>query len=274
MADSKINIIYQDEQIIVINKPSGISVTADRSGSVSLKEALKKQMPLEAAEEIRLIHRLDKDTSGVMILAKSKEAQTLFCGFFEERLVKKTYLALVTGRPTSTLREPQGQMSGTITANIAPKLKGGQLMCIDNKKGKSAVTDWRVLADFGGVLLLAVNPLTGRTHQIRVHLPSIGLNLVVDPLYGGGERLFLSDFKYHYKLGKGRIEKPLIDRLTLHAYQLEFAEPPLNTPAVFIAALDKNFAAAIKMLAKYNPKGPAAFLQSDTYQKILTASKL
>jgi 23S rRNA pseudouridine1911/1915/1917 synthase len=266
MADSKINIIYQDEQIIVINKPSGISVTADRSGSVSLKEALKKQMPLEAAEEIRLIHRLDKDTSGVMILAKSKEAQTLFCGFFEERLVKKTYLALVTGRPAST--------SGTITANIAPKLRDGQLMCIGNKKGKSAVTDWRVLADFGGVLLLAVNPLTGRTHQIRVHLPSIGLNLVVDPLYGYGRGLFLSDFKSRYKLGKGRTEKPLIDRLTLHAYQLEFAEPPLNTPAVFIAGLDKNFAAAIKMLTKYNPKGPAAFLQSDTYHKILTASKI
>jgi RluA family pseudouridine synthase len=274
MADSKINIIYQDEQIIVINKPSGLSVTADRSGSVSLKDVLKRQLPLETAEEIRLIHRLDKDTSGVMILAKSKQAQTLFCGFFEERLVKKTYLALVTGRPASTLREPQGQTSGTITANIAPKLKDGQLMCIGNKKGKSAVTDWRVLADFGGVLLLAVNPLTGRTHQIRVHLPSIGLNLAIDPLYGYGRGLFLSDFKSRYKLGKGRTEKPLIDRLTLHAYQLEFAESPLNTPAVFIAALDKNFAAAIKMLTKYNPKGPAAFLQSDTYQKILTASKI
>lgn len=272
MAD--LNIIYQDEQIIVINKPSGISVTADRSGSVSLKEALKKQMPLETAEKIRLIHRLDKDTSGVMILAKSKQAQTLFCGFFEERLVKKTYLALVTGRPVSTLRDSCGQTSGTITANIAPKLRDGQLMCIGNKKGKSAVTDWRVLADFGGVLLLAVNPLTGRTHQIRVHLPSIGLNLVVDPLYGYGRGLFLSDFKSRYKLGKGRIEKPLIDRLTLHAYQLEFAEPPLNTPAVFIAGLDKNFSAAIKMLTKYNPKGPTAFLQSDTYQKILTASKI
>lgn len=270
MGESEIEIIYQDEQIIVINKPSGVSVTTDRSGSASLADLLKKKFP----EKLRLVHRLDKETSGVMILAKLKGAQTLFCGLFEERLVKKTYLALVTGRPASTLRELQGQTSGTINANIAPKLHNSQLMCIDSRKGKSAVTDWQILADFGAVLLLAVKPLTGRTHQIRVHLPGVGLNLAVDPLYGSGRGLFLSDFKSRYKLGKGQNEKPLIDRLTLHAYQIELPEPLPNTPAVFIAGLDKNFKAAIKMLTKYNPKGPSAFLQSDTYQKILTASKI
>lgn len=260
-AKPKIDIIYQDEQVLVINKPSGLSVTKERTGSPSLLDLLKKHF----SEQLRLVHRLDKETSGVLVLAKSKQTQTILSQLFEKRLVKKTYLALSAGTPAST--------SGTIVASIAPKSKNQNIFRIDNKKGKSAETFWRILADFGSVLLLAVNPLTGRTHQIRVHLPHIGLNLAVDPLYGSSRGLFLSDFKSGYKLGKDKTEKPLIDRLTLHAYQLEFSYPP-DSPRLFIAPLDKNFKAALKMLTKYNPKGPAAFAQPDTFDKILAASKI
>ena len=259
-ANPKIDIIYQDEQLLVINKPSGLSVTKERTGSPSLLDLLKKHF----AEQLRLIHRLDKETSGVLVLAKSKQTQTLLSQLFEKRLVKKTYLALAVGAPAST--------SGTIVAPIAPKSENQNIFHIDNKKGKSAETGWRILANFGSVFLLAVNPLTERTHQIRIHLPSIGLNLAVDPLYGDSKGLFLSDFKTSYKLGKNKTEKPLIDRLTLHAYQLEFAYPP-DCPRLFIAPLDKTFKAALKMLTKYNPKGPAAFAQPETYHKILAASK-
>ena len=147
-------------------------------------------------------------------------------------------------------------------------------MHLTRKRGKGASTEWRLLADFGIVSLLAVYPLTGRTHQIRIHLPSIGLPLVVDPLYGDDRGLFLSDFKPNYRSTKGQTEKPLIDRLTLHAYQLEFDRPLQNQPVCFIAGLDKKFAATIKLLSRHNPQGTNAFTNPDNLNNILNAKKL
>jgi 23S rRNA pseudouridine1911/1915/1917 synthase len=120
------------------------------------------------------------------------------------------------------------------------------------------------------VALLAVEPITGRTHQIRVHLKSIALPLAIDPLYGSTRPIMLSDFKPDFRLKKGKTETPLIDRLTLHAYQLEI--PLTDTkPTTYIAKLDKKFAATIKALAKHNPKGPDAFFNPDHPFAILNA---
>jgi len=266
MADSKIEIIYQDETIVVINKPPGLSVTKDRSSEVYLQNLLERQLAAKLTEKLRLVHRLDKETSGVIILAKTKQAQRQFTEYFEKRLVKKTYLALVRGRTEGN--------SGTIDAPIGPKKEAGRLMCITQRRGRSAVTEWSVLADFGRVLLLAVRPVTGRTHQIRVHLSSIGLNIIADNLYGNARELYLSEFKSDYRLGLGQIEKPLIDRLALHAYSIELLQPPASLPEYFIAPLDKKFKAAVKMLTKYNRKGINAFSNPDMYQKILNAEKI
>jgi len=313
MSKAAIEIIYQDDDILVVNKPSGISVTKDRTGKAELKDILLSprltSQPVTGGDQLRLVHRLDKDTSGVMLLAKNVQAQTKYSTYFEERQVKKTYLAIVSGFV------PDSQ--GTIDAPLTRDRKDANLMCIAKKKGKESVTNWRLLADFGSTALLAVSPQTGRTHQIRVHLPSIGLPLAFDPLYGSSRPIFLSEFKSGYRLGRNQTEKPLIERLTLHAYQLEFpnvaetqsvipaapvpnqsdipaepipnqlsfrAEPEAQSrnlinnsssrPNCFIAKLDKKFAACIKMLTKYNPNGPRAFLNPNDLSKILNGDAL
>jgi len=266
MAKATIQLIYEDDDIIVINKPTGVSVTADRSGALELVHILNRQLGLQKAGRLRLVHRLDKDTSGVMILAKNVQAQSLFSAYFEKKLVKKTYLALVTG--------PLPAEQGVIDAPLEPSPGKPALMCVARKKGKQAVTEWKLLADFGTIALLAVYPLTGRTHQVRVHLAGIGLPLAIDPLYGDSKPLFLSNLKADYRLGKNQLEKPLIERLTLHSYQIELLARPDNLPDCFIAPLDKKFAATLKMLAKYNPRGPEAFLNPDDFPAVISAKKL
>ncbi len=297
-AKTEIPVIYEDGDIIVINKPSGVSVTKDRANEPELLDmlgsrkdtlrrcsgqalrqapyfALKTGFAGQAGQALRrgsgqaaflLIHRLDKPTSGVMILAKNTKAQSRFSAYFENRQVKKTYLTLVTG-----VIPGQG---GTIDAPIGHSRKHSETMCIDYNKGKESVTTWQLLADFGTVALLSVSPLSGRTHQIRVHLPSIGLPLLIDPLYGSSRPVLLSDYKGNYKLSKNQVEKPLIERLTLHAYQIEIPATEPNTPTCFIAGLDKKFTAAIKMLTKHNPKGPDSFVHPDDLSRILNAQRL
>ncbi len=201
-----------------------------------------------------------------MILALNPQAQSAFSSYFEKKLVRKTYLALVTGVVRSD--------KGTIDAPLSHSRKKPALMCIDRKRGKEAITNWKLLADFGAVALLAVYPLTGRTHQIRVHLPSIKLPLLIDPLYGNPKPFFLSYFKTDYRLGRGKTEKPLIERLTLHAYQIEPPDIEGKHPACFLARLDKKFVATIKMLTKHNPKGLDAFANPDDFAKIMNAQEL
>jgi 23S rRNA pseudouridine955/2504/2580 synthase/23S rRNA pseudouridine1911/1915/1917 synthase len=201
-----------------------------------------------------------------MILAKNIEAQTRFTNYFRSKLVKKTYLALVTGVVPGK--------QGRIDAPLMQRDKKAGLMCIGRKKGKESVTHWKLLADFGSVALLSVSPITGRTHQIRVHLPYMGLPLAIDPFYGSSRALFLSDYKTDYRLARDQTEKPLIERLTLHAYQIQLLKPEQNLPDCFIAGLDKKFTATIKMLTKYNPNCHNSFADPDDFYKIVNTQRL
>lgn len=262
MPKSNIEIIYHDQNLLVINKPTGVSVTRDRSGKPDVLSILKEQLP---DTELRLIHRLDKLTSGAMLLAKNLPTQSKYSSMFEKRQIKKTYLALVTGMTS--------RHSGVIRTAMAQDKRNAKLMRIDSRRGKPAVTQWQLLANFGNTALLAVKPVTGRTHQIRVHMASIGLPLAIDPLYGSTRPIMLSDVKHNYRLTQGKTENPLIDRLTLHAYQLEIP-PSESCPTVFTAELDKKFAAAIKMLTKHNPNAAEAFTDPNTLEAILNGKNL
>jgi 23S rRNA pseudouridine1911/1915/1917 synthase len=250
-------ILYQDNDIIAVNKPAGLNVTNDRGSGENLIAFLQKQTN---EEDLSIIHRLDKNISGVILLAKNKDAQTRFCGLFENSKVKITYLALTAGRP-------EGQ-TGQINIPVMQSKKDSRKMEIAVKNGNPAETRWELLADFGRVSLLAALPITDRTHQIRVHFQHEGFPLVIDPLYGENTPLMLSSFKSNYKLSKNAEEIPLIERLTLCAYELEIENHH------FIAPIEKKFKASIKMLTKYNPKGPAAFLNDQNFQRLLNSEPL
>ena len=261
---NKIEIIYESQHLIAINKPAGVSVTKDRAGKADILELLAKQV--DHSKKLRLIHRLDKGTSGIMLLAKTPESQSLFSSGFEKRLFKKTYLALVSGYVSSP--------AGRIKAPIARSLRDAKQMCISAKRGKEAITDFRLLAEFGIVSLVAAMPITGRTHQIRVHFANRNMPLAIDPLYGGRNPIMLSDYKAGYGLSRGKTERPLIERLTLHAYQLELPKTELTEPLTLVAKPEKKFAAAIKMLTKHNPNGPEAFIDQQDFEAIISGKPL
>ncbi len=264
MAKNNIEIIYEDQQIIAVNKPPGISVTPDRTGKMNLLGLL--QILRKEQQKLKIVHRLDKDTSGIMILAKNTDAQRKLSEYFEKGQVRKIYLALITGSPSGK--------TGIIDAPITRSRKNPQIMEVDLKNGKDAQTKWELVADFGSVSLLSARPITGRTHQIRVHLQYAGTPLAVDPLYGRNQAIMLSSFKADYKLGKYEKEKPLIDRLTLCAYQLEIKDFLDGRRLSLIAPLEKKFKATIKMLTKYNPHGLDAFIKEENLERLLDSQPL
>jgi RluA family pseudouridine synthase len=237
-----LQVLWQDAHFIAVNKPAGLASLGGRGEETSVIDDLAKLIPC------RLVHRLDKQTSGVLLLAKDREAQRHACVQFQNRSVEKEYLALVSGSPA--------QEKGRISAALGPAERSSKYVVI-KVGGAPAVTDWEVVRRFRGITLLRCFPRTGRTHQIRVHLKSIGLPLAVDPLYnptrhGREEGIFLSDFKRGYR--KKEMERPLIGRLTLHALRLTFHDLH-GKPITVICQPPKDFGAAINMLGKYASAG-------------------
>jgi 23S rRNA pseudouridine955/2504/2580 synthase/23S rRNA pseudouridine1911/1915/1917 synthase len=219
---TKLLVLHEDDDVIAVEKPAGLAVIPGRGESEDLLHRLAEQIGLPASGQtdrrLRIVHRLDKDTSGVLLLAKHIGAQRALSEQFQNNLIEKEYLALVAGRP--------GGNQGEIDAPLAPHPTSPKHMAV-TKHGRPARTGWRVEERFRHYALLRVFPKTGKTHQIRVHLAHIGLPLAIDPLYNrsatGG--IFLSHFKRDYRPTRGEVERPLIDRLTLHAEKLTFVHP-------------------------------------------------
>ncbi|MCL2390144.1 MAG: RluA family pseudouridine synthase [Endomicrobia bacterium] len=232
-----IEIIYQDDNIVVVNKPSGMIVIPDQHTyeNKTLVGILKKQLN----RKIWVVHRIDRDTTGVLIFAKNAEAHRHLSMQFEHSQVSKKYLVLLSG----VLEEDEGTIN-------KPILIEDRNVSIDDD-GKESITNFKVLEHFRGYTFAQAQPLTGRRHQIRIHFWSLGHPLAIDAEYGSADPLLLSSLKRNYKAKDDEKEKPLIDRLTLHAAELTLTLPGTNELKTFEVPLPKDFEITLKQLRKY-----------------------
>lgn len=243
-AGSPLPVIFEDDSLIVVDKPAGLPVVPERGAdgwdfmARLLYHARDCRRCGAANVRFRIVHRLDRDTSGAVVVAKTIEAARALGAAFAAGGVEKRYLALVRGTP----QDGEGRMD----APLGPG-RGRRVMAAA-PDGKPSITEWRLAERFRGFALLEVRPLTGRTHQIRVHLAWAGLPLAVDAMYGPAAALCLSEFKRDYR-GR-RAEKPLIARLTLHCAKLAF-DHPTGGRVEAAAQLPADFERALKALRKY-----------------------
>jgi 23S rRNA pseudouridine1911/1915/1917 synthase len=260
----RIPILYEDAAVLVLDKPPGLAVEPERwrpeLGSVSgalLELALDRGGAVaEDAEPTglefrpRLVHRIDKDTTGALLVAKTLDAERQLRQAFENGSIRKRYLALVEGE--HSLEDGEEEL---IDRPIAPDARRTGRMCVAQDGGKESRTRVSVVERFRGFTWMRCEPLTGRTHQIRVHLADRGFPLAVDTLYGHRDALKLSEIKRGYRPKRGKSEHPLIDRLTLHAEGLTF--PSVDETRAgevdVTAPVPKDLARTLKQLSKVRP---------------------
>ena len=254
-----LKVLHESEHILVVEKPAGVAAEPERwerdAASVAgglLQLSLDRSEGEEGLEfRPRLLHRLDKDTSGVLLAAKTIECERSLRDAFArgDGTIKKTYLAIIEGE--YPLEDDEVDL---IELPIGPDQRRIGKMLVDDR-GKEARTEVRVRERFSGFTLVECRPLTGRTHQLRVHLSATGFPLVVDPAYGRRSELLLSEFKHSYREKRGHPERPLLDRLALHAEAIEFpcdpSEPERRERVE--APVPKDLARVLKQLAKVRP---------------------
>ncbi|MCF6227674.1 MAG: RluA family pseudouridine synthase [Planctomycetes bacterium] len=246
--DIPLDVIFEDEAIIVINKPAALPVhppRAGRGGTMANALAFRFQN-LSQADTIRpgIVHRLDADTTGVIVCAKDESAHFKLAKQFEERTTEKTYLAIVRGRmkvETGVIENPIGRHPDHY-----------EMMRVD-KDGKSALTNWQMLEKFKRFAYLKLTPKSGRTHQLRVHLSSINHPIVSDRLYSTRPALLLSEIKGDEPPAG---EMPLLARQALHAASLSFDHPRTGERVTFQAALPEDMERTLEAL-RAGPKSPA-----------------
>ena len=241
--DIPLNIIYEDSCLIVLNKQPGMLVHPARGnthGTLVNALVFYSDKLSSGLGEFRpgIVHRLDKNTTGVMVVAKDDTTQWKIAKQFERRQVNKNYLAIVHGTPELTadrIKVPLG---------IHPRTR--EKYAIRPEAGKEAITFYEVLESFRGFSLLKLTPKTGRTHQIRVHLSYIKHPIVADDMYGG--RLV-----YPWQLADAEpaVQQPVIDRVALHAHTLEFKHPKTDEMVKFEAPLPEDMQNLLDMLRKY-----------------------
>jgi 23S rRNA pseudouridine955/2504/2580 synthase/23S rRNA pseudouridine1911/1915/1917 synthase len=240
MKNKSLDLIFEDDDIIVLSKASGMFSIPDRwkKDAPNLYTILNDKYG-----KIFTVHRLDRDTSGVMIFAKNAEAHKHLNQQFQEHTIKKLYHVVVAGNV------PQDEIKIDIPLMENPSKPG---ITMPTMRGKESLTIMRIMEKYSGATLVECELVTGRHHQIRVHCAAIGHPLLVDDLYGTATEFFISSIKRKFKLKKQTDEKPIISRITMHAKSIEFKHPKTNEIVSFVSEYPKDFRALLQVLKKYS----------------------
>jgi len=241
--DIPLNIIYEDDDLIVLNKQPDILVHPARGnthGTLVNALAFHSNQLSSGLGEFRpgIVHRLDRNTTGVMVATKNDAAQWRIAKQFERRQVNKTYLAVVHGTPELT--------ADRIKAPLGAHPRVREKYAIRPDTGKEAITLYETIESFRGFSLLKLTPKTGRTHQIRIHLSYIKHPIVADDMYGG-------KLVYPWQLADGEpaVQEPVISRVALHAFTLEFKHPKTEEHVKFEAPLPEDMQNLLDALRKF-----------------------
>ncbi len=247
----EIPVLYEDEHLLALDKPAGLLTSPDRYDPQRpnlmklLHAGIERGAPWAKQRGLTYLmnaHRLDFETSGIILLAMNKPMLIALANLFSSEKPAKTYLALVHGNPVKPSFE--------VNAKLAPHPVKVGMVRVDEKNGKRSQTLFELLEKFNGWSLLKCRPVTGRTHQIRVHLRQAGLPVAGDTLYDGGP-LLLSRLKPNYRLKHNQTERPLINRVALHASELKLPHPVTGAEVVINAPWPKDFKVAVNYLRRY-----------------------
>jgi RluA family pseudouridine synthase len=256
-------ILHEDALLIAFDKPSGLLIAPDRWDKA--RANLMTQVHARLGHHVANVHRLDADTSGVLLCTKDKAALDFVSGQFQGKTAQKTYHALCYVPPAdaamkvgATARDEAGLLPSEFAIELAlgeDETQPGRMRVFKRRGGKVSATRFRTLARFHdrrgrAFAWVECSPLTGRTHQIRVHLAAAGAPILGDPFYGVPDvQIRLSDLKRGYK-GRDE-ERPLVDRLALHATALTITHPGTREPLTITAPLPNEFEVALKYLRKF-----------------------
>jgi 23S rRNA pseudouridine955/2504/2580 synthase/23S rRNA pseudouridine1911/1915/1917 synthase len=238
MKKKRWQIIFEDDDIIVIDKPAPYLTIPDRYDKTkpNLVSALS-----EKREDVFINHRLDKETSGLIVFTKNEAAHKHLSQQFMDRSVDKHYLTLVNRKPVEEV--------GLIDLAISPSGVRNKGMILD-ATGKETLTKYRILESWNRYSLLEVKLLTGRQHQIRVHMKAIRCPIVCDPMYGDGKPFMLSDIKRRINRDRETEERPLLSRVALHSSMLRFDHPTTGERLTYESPLPKDMKAVVHQLGK------------------------
>jgi RluA family pseudouridine synthase len=248
----EIPVLFEDAHLLALDRPADLLVSPDRLAPERpslmrlMHDAIAAGKPWAVERGLTYLsnaHRLDPDTSGVLLLAKSKPVLVALANLFSSQKTVRQFLALVHGSPA----ENQFQ----VNAKLAPHPTVSGLVRVDSRNGKRAETRFTVVERFAQQTLLRCEPLTDQPHQIRAHLCNSGLRVVGDGLYGG-KPLWLSRLKKDFRLKPGREERALLARPTVHAEQLALPHPLTAEPISITAPWPKDFRVALKYLREFN----------------------
>jgi len=234
------SVLWSDDALLVVNKPSGLTTLPDGYDP----EAPHLRAVLEPVfGRLWIVHRLDRGTSGMILMARSAQTHRILNTMFAERRVKKIYHALVSGEPPWTEKATR--------VPLIPDADRKHRTRVDFEEGKLAWTDFRVLESYGRYSLIEAHLHTGRRHQIRVHLMTEGYPIVADSLYGSEKGIYLSELTPNYQPNASSEEKPLLGRLGLHAWSVTLEHPITQKPVYIEAPYPKEFQITVNQCRKF-----------------------